>query len=78
LLVQILQLVRDIMLKCMLRTTQGRGLKPEETRRLHQKIVDAIRSQDALRAEQAMREHMEAVQRRLRKGAAGDQAAGGR
>lgn len=62
---QILLLVRDMMKTSMERTSRANSLLAEETRHWHQAIVDAIRDRDAARAEQAVRDHMEAVQQRL-------------
>lgn len=67
---QILQLVRDMIMKSMARTMQSHLLTADQSRHWHQAIVDAIRGRDAARAEQAMRDHMEAVQQRLRENAA--------
>ncbi|MBU3666390.1 MAG: FadR family transcriptional regulator [Chthoniobacterales bacterium] len=75
LLAQILQLVEDMMRKSIVQSTQGQILDPVAIRLLHQKIVDAIRDRDPLRAEQAMREHMEAVQQRLEECARHDKPA---
>jgi GntR family transcriptional regulator, transcriptional repressor for pyruvate dehydrogenase complex len=64
---QILQLVRDMVMKSIARTVQGQFelLNAAETRALHQAIVDAIRNRDAVAAGKAMHEHMAAVLQRL-------------
>ncbi len=73
LMVNVLQVVRDLVIAAMIHTTP-RPRTPEETSRFHLDILEAVRAGDADAAERAMRRHMDTLTDRLRRAAKRDQS----
>ncbi len=65
LMVNVLQVVRDLIIAAMIHTTPKPRTR-EETSRFHLDILAAVRAGDADAAEKAMQRHMDALTRRLR------------
>jgi GntR family transcriptional repressor for pyruvate dehydrogenase complex len=66
-LVRVLEVIQEFVLESMVRTTPSPRDR-DWSENLHRNILEAVRSGDPDRAERAMRNHMDAVQYRLRLG----------